>query len=167
MYEKPSTRTRHRFLTPHGRTSCAPLNQPSDTVFETDPTTQTRLNTAPITEHSHNAVLAAFMDSAPDDHAPEVLLTNTTRGDKPFISEQGPDLISGVVTMDDVTFTTLPSLTSGASTTSQFCCRALLYTGPPQSFLYQGAFEQMVATGAVDESYVRSTPPRSWSGFGS
>ena len=33
--------------------------------------------------------------------------------------------------------------------------------------VHQGAFEQMVATGAADESYVRSTPPRSWSGFGS
>ena len=107
------------------------------------------------------------MDSAPDDHAPEVLLTNTTRADKPVTSEQDPDLISGVITMDDVTFTTLPSLTSGASATSQFRCRALLDTGSPQSFIHQGAFEQMVAAGAADESYVRSTPPRSCSGFGS
>ena len=69
--------------------------------------------------------------------------------------------------MDNVTFTTLPSLTSGASATPQFRCRALLDTGSPQSFIHQGAFEQMVATGATDESYARSTPPRSWSGFGS
>ena len=69
--------------------------------------------------------------------------------------------------MDNITFTTLPSLTSGASATSQFRCRALLDIGSPQSFIHQGAFEQMVATGAADESYVRSTPPRSWSGFGS
>ena len=69
--------------------------------------------------------------------------------------------------MDDVTFTTLPSLTSGASATSQFRCRALLDTGSPQSFIHQGAFEQMVATGAADKFYVRSTPPRSWSRFGS
>ena len=69
--------------------------------------------------------------------------------------------------MDDVTFATLPSLTSGASATSHFRCRALLDTGSPQSFIHQGGFEQMVATGAADESYVRSTPPRSWSGFGS
>ena len=69
--------------------------------------------------------------------------------------------------MDDVTFTTLPSLTSGASATSQFRCRALSDTRSAQSFIHQVAFEQMVATGAADESYVRSTPPRSWSGFGS
>ena len=69
--------------------------------------------------------------------------------------------------MDDVTFTTLPSLTSGASATSQFRCRALLGTGSPQSFIHQGAFEKMVATGAADKSYVRSTPPSLWSGFDS
>ena len=34
-----------------------PLNHTSDTVFEVDPTTRTRLNTAPITEHPHNAFL--------------------------------------------------------------------------------------------------------------
>ena len=138
-----------------------PLNQPGNTVFEIDPTTRTRLNTVPITEYSHNTVLSAFMNSAPDDHTPEIALTNVTRGDQSLMSKQGSDLIGGVVTMDDVTFTTLPSLTSGVSATSQFRCRALLDTGSPQSWIHQGAFEQMVATGAADESYVRSTPPRS------
>ena len=168
MYEKISVRTRPRFLTPHWRASRPPKTIPGDTVFEIDPSTRTRLNTAPITEYPHNAVLSTFMDSSPNDYTPEVLLTNATRGDQPLMSEQGPDLISaGVVTMDDVTFTTLPPLTSGASVTSQFRCRALLDTGSPQSFIHQGAFEQMVATGAADESYVRSTPPRSCSGFDS
>ena len=69
--------------------------------------------------------------------------------------------------MDDATFTTLLSLHSGVSTTSRFNCRALLDTGSPQSFIHQGAFDQMVATGAADVSYVRSTTPRTWSGFGS
>ena len=144
-----------------------PLNQPGDTVFEIDPTTRTRLNTVSITEYPHNTIISAFMDSAPDDHKPAVLLTNVTRGEQSLLSDQGPDLIGGVVTMDEVTFTTLPPLTSGTSATSQFLCRALLNTGSPQSFIHQGAFEQMVATGAADEPYVRSTPPRSWSGFGS
>ena len=140
---------------------------PGDTVFEVDPITRIRLNMAPVTVPPHNTILSALMDSVPDDHAPEVFLTNTNRTDKPFITEQGPDLISGVVTMDDATFTTLSSLTSGAWATSQFPCCALLDTGSPQSFIHQGAFDQMVATGAADESYVRSTTPRSWSGFGS
>ena len=144
----------------------APMDHPSDTVFEVDPITLTRLNTAPITEHPHNTILSDFMDSMPDDHAPEVLLTNTTRTDEPFISEQGPDLISGVVTMDDVTFTTLPSLTSGASATSQLRCHTLLDSGSLQASIHKGAFEQMVATGAAAEFDVRSTTPQPWSGFG-
>ena len=56
----------------------------------------------------------------PDDHALEVLLAQEQRIDAPFIPEQGPDLISGVVTMDDATFDTLLSLHSGVSTTSRF-----------------------------------------------
>ena len=84
-----------------------------------------------------------------------------------IIPEQGPDLVSGTVTTDDDTFTTLPSITSGVSATSSFSCRALLDTGSPQSFIHQGAFDQMIATGAADESYVRATTPRSWSSFGS
>ena len=84
-------------------------NHPGDTVFEVDPIIPIRLNMAPVTEPSHNAVLSALMDSVPDDHAPEVLLTNTAPSDEPFISEQGPDLISGVIAKDDATFTTSPS----------------------------------------------------------
>ena len=144
-----------------------PMDHPGDTVFGVDSITRIRLHTAPVTEPPHNAILSALMDSIPDGHAPEVLLANTTPTDKSFISEHGPNSISGVVTMDDATFTTLPSLTSGALATSQFPCHALLDTRSPQSYIHQDAFEQMVATGAAVESYVRSTTPRSWSGFGS
>ena len=147
--------------------TASPVNHPSDTVFEVDPTTRTRLNTAPIAEDSHNPILSALIDSVPDDHAPEVLLTYVSHADKALIPEQGPGLISHVVTIDNVTFTTLSSLTSGASATSPFRCRALLDTGSPQSFTHRAAFDQIVATGAADKSYVRSTTPRSWSGFGS
>ena len=143
------------------------MDCPSDTVFEVDPITRIRLNTAPVAEDPHNAILSAFIDSVPDDHAPEVLLTNATRTEKPLITEQGPDLISGVVTIDYVTFTTFPSLTSGASATSQFRCHAPLDTGSPQPFIHENAFEQMVVTSVAGESYVRSTTSRSWSGFGS
>ena len=143
------------------------MNHPSDTVFEVDPATRTRLNTAPVEEDPHNAILSPPIDSVPDDHAPEVLSTYGSHTDKALIPEQGPDLVSSTVTIDDDTFTILPSLTSGASATSSFRCRALLDTGSPQSFIHQGAFDQMVATGAADESYVRATTPRSWSGFGS
>ena len=147
--------------------TASPVDHPSGTVFEVDPATITRLNTAPVGEDPHNAILSALIDLVPDDHAPEELWTYGSHTDKALIPEQGPDLISGIVTIDDNTFTTLPLLTSGTSATYPFRCHALLDTGSPQSFIHQDAFDQMVATGAVDESYVRSTTPRSWSGFGS
>ena len=113
----------------------------SDTVFEVDPVTHLRLDTDPPCANTQITALLVFTYSAPDDHAPEVLLAQEPRIDAPLIPEQGPDLISGVVTMGDATFTTLFSLHSGVSTTSRFNCRALLDTGSPQSFIHQGAFD--------------------------
>ena len=144
-----------------------PRDDTGDTVFEVDPVTHLRLDTDTPSANTQMTTLSAFTDSVPDDHAPEVLLAQEQRVDAALIPEQGPGLISGVVTMDDATFTTLLSLHSGVSTTSRFNCRALLDTGSPQSFIHQGAFDQMVATGAADASCVRSTTPRTWSGFGS
>ena len=56
------------------------------------------------------AQLSAFTDSVPDDHAPEVLVAYAQRVTAPLLPEQGPDLVSSVVPMDDATFTT-PSVT--------------------------------------------------------
>ena len=138
-----------------------------DTVFEVDPVTHLRLVTNPLPANTQSAMLFASTASVPDDHAPEVLLAQEQRIDAPLIPEQGPYLIGGVVIMDDATFTTLLSLHSGVSATSRFNCRAHLETGSPQSFIHQRAFDQMVALGAADASCVRSTTPRTWSGFGS
>ena len=98
-------------------------------VFGVDPVTHLRLDTDPPSANIQTATLSAFTDSVPDDHAPEVLLAQEQRIDAPLKAEQGPDLIGGVVTMDDTTFTTLLSLHSGVSTMSRFNCRALLDTG--------------------------------------
>ena len=144
-----------------------PRDDTGDTVFEVDPVPHLRLDTDPPCADTQMTALSAYTYSVPDDHAPEVLLAQGPRIDAPLIPEQGPDLISGVVAMDDATFTTLVSLHGGVSTTSRFNCRALLDTGSPQSFIHEGAFDQMVTTGAADASCVRSTTPRTWSGFGS
>ena len=138
-----------------------------DTVSEVDPVTHLRLETDPLPANTQTAMLFAYTASVPDDHAPEVLLAQEQRFDAPLIPEQGSDLIGGVVTKDDATFTTLVSLHRGVSVTSRFNCRALLDTGSPQSFIHQETFDQMVALGAADASCVRSTTPRTWSGFGS
>ena len=81
-----------------------------DTVFEVDPVTHLRLETDPLPANTQSAMLFTYTASVPDDHAPEVLLTQEQRLDAHPIPEQGPDLIGGIVTMDDATFTTLLSL---------------------------------------------------------
>ena len=144
-----------------------PRDDTGDTFFEVDPVTHLRLDTDRPCAGPQMTALSAYTYPVPDDHTPEVLLAHGPRIDAPIILEQGPELISGVVTMDDATFTTLLSLHSGVSTTSRFNCRALLDTGSPQSFIHRGAFDQMVATGAADASCVRSTTPKTWIGFGS
>ena len=99
-----------------------------NTVFDVDPVTHFRLDTDPPCADTQMTALSAYTYSVPDDHAPEVLLAQGPRIDASLIPEQGPDLISGVVTMDDATFTTPLSLHNGVSTTSRFHCRALLDT---------------------------------------
>ena len=144
-----------------------PRDDTGDTVFEVDPVTHLRLDTDRPCAGPQMTALSAYTCPVPDDHTPEVLLAHGSCIDAPIIPKQGPELISGVVTIDDATFTTLLSLHRGVSTTSRFNCRALLDTGSPQSFIHRRAFDQMVATGAADASCVRSTTSKTWSGFGS
>ena len=103
-----------------------PRDFTGDTVFEVDPITHLRLDTTPLPANAQTAALSAFTDSVPDDHASEVLLAHEQHDDAPLMPEQGPDLIGGIVTMDDATFTTLLTLHGGLSATSRFDCRAIL-----------------------------------------
>lgn len=92
-------------------------------------------------------------------------MAHTQRGGPHFVHELFKGLI--IVTLGDDTFTTLPLLSSGIPATFRFNSRTLLGKRSPQSFNHQGAFDQLVATGAANASYVGYTEPRSWSGFGS
>ena len=103
-----------------------PRDVTGDTVFEVDTITHLRRDTTPLPANAQTAALSAFTESVPDDHAPEVLLAQEQRADAPFMTEQGPDLIGGIVTMDDATFTTLLTLHSGVFATSRSDCRAIL-----------------------------------------
>lgn len=83
--------------------------------------------------------LSVFRDSVPDGHAPEVLVVHDQPVHAPLMPGQGLDLISNVVTMDDITFTTL--LSQRVSVTYRFDCRGLVDKGLPQSFIHQGPFD--------------------------
>ena len=103
-----------------------PRYDTGDTVLEVDPITHLHLDTTPLPANAQTAAFSAFTDSVPDVHVPEVLLAHEQRDDAPLMPEQGPDLIGGIVTMDNATFTTLLTLQSGVSATSRFDCRAIL-----------------------------------------
>ena len=132
-----------------------------DKVFEVDPITHVRLDRFPPNAPTLVAQLSAFTDSMADNHAPEVHAPHVTT---PLLPEQGLVLVSGVVAMDDATFTTLLPLSSRASATSRFNYRALLDTGSPQSFIRQGAFDQMQP---APLTHPTSEPPRQICGAGS
>ena len=68
----------------------------------------------------------------------KVVLTHTKRVEAPLLLEQGPDLISGAVIMDDATFTIFLSLARGTSAMSRFNCRALLDKGSSRSVIRYG-----------------------------
>jgi len=75
-------------------------------VFEVDPITHVRLDESPLNTPTHMAQLSAITDLVCDDHAPEVQLAYAPSVTAPLLPEQGPDLVSGVVTMEYATFTT-------------------------------------------------------------
>ena len=131
------------------------MGHSSDTVFKDDPVTHIRLDTPPNPAYyAQTAMLSAFTDLVSEDYALEVLLAHTRRDDEFLMPEQGPDLISDVVTVDYATLTALLSPASGVPTTSRFNCCAQKDTGSLQSSIHQGSFDQVVAAGAADESYV-------------
>ena len=84
------------------------LHHTHDTVFEVDPATHLRLGTTSTPNGAHTATLSGLLNSVPDAHAPEVLLTHSDREYAFSLPEQGPDLSDGVATMDNATFTMLP-----------------------------------------------------------
>ena len=96
----------------HAPETPVPRDYTGNTVFEVDPVTHLRPDTDPPSANTQTATLSAFTDSVPDDHAPEVLLAQEQHIGAPIIPDQGPNLMGGVVSMDDATFTTLLSLHS-------------------------------------------------------
>jgi len=84
----------------------------------------------------------------------------------PPIPEHGPCLTSGIITVDDASFTTKVLVHSGPTATTRRELVALLDTGSPQSFITATAVEQLKASQAATDACERHSSPRSWGGFG-
>ena len=84
----------------------------------------------------------------------------------PTIPEHGPCLTSGILTVEDASFTTEVLVHSGPTAAKRGKLVALLDTGSPQSFITAAAVEQLKAFRSATDECERHNSPRSWGGFG-
>ena len=83
-----------------------------------------------------------------------------------LIAEHGPGLSSGIVTVDDASFTTRIKVHSGPSASNRYGLVARLDTGSPQTFISAEAWACMKRSNAASDACEQHTSPCSWGGFG-
>ena len=81
-------------------------------------------------------------------------------------AEHGPGLPSGIVTVDDASFTTRTKVHSGPSASNCYGLIALPDTGSPQTFISTYAWACMKHSNAASDICEQHAPLRSWGGFG-
>ena len=82
------------------------------------------------------------------------------------LSEHGPCLVEGTVTLDDVSFTAKIAIHSGGDVIAPCRCVALLDTGSPKTFIRRDVLDRTLLVGADSAAYERRCSPRSWGGLG-
>ena len=80
-------------------------------------------------------------------------------------AEHGPGLSNGIVTVDEVSFTTRIKVHSGPSATSRYGLEALLDIGSPQTFISAEAWARIKVNNAGSDVCEPHVPPRSWGKF--
>ena len=76
---------------------------------------------------------STYFSDAPADKSQEVLEIASVVDPYLALSEHGPCLVGGTVTLDDVSFTTKVAIHSGGDAIGPYICVALLDTGSPPS----------------------------------
>ena len=114
---------------------------------------------------SEMCIRDSFSD-APADQSQEVLEIASGVGPGLALSEHGPCLVGGTVTLDDVSFTTKIAIHSGGDAIAPYRCVALLDTGSPQTFIRRDVLDRLLLVGAASVVCERPCSPRSWGGFG-
>lgn len=83
-------------------------------------------------------------------------------GQEPSLNESGPDLVDGIVTVDDASFTAQAHMQSGTQERREVPCVDLPDIGSPQS----PSQVEVKRTGAFTAACYRATTPRTWGDFG-
>ena len=112
-------------------TSSARFDNVADSIFEVNPDNSQELSAPDGLPAANFSGLAKFSPYAPNDHAPAVLAVQASPSLDPLLSEMGPCLVDGIVTVDDASFTTRVHIHSGPIATTMFSYVALLDTGSP------------------------------------
>ena len=69
------------------------------------------------------------------------------------LSEHGPCLVEGTVTLDDVSFTAKIAIHSGGDVIAPCRCVALLDTGSPKTFIRRDVLDRTLLVGADSAAY--------------
>ena len=78
---------------------------------------------------------STYVSDAPADQSQEVLEIDFGVGPGLALSEHGPCVVGGTVTLDDVSFTAKIAMHSGGDVISPHRCVVLFDTGSPQTFI--------------------------------
>ena len=92
---------------------------------------------------------STYFSDAPPDQSQEVLAIASDVDPGLALSEHGPCLVGGTVTLDDVSFTTKIAIHSGGDAIAPYRCVALLDTGFPQTFIQRNVLDRMLLVGAA------------------
>ena len=109
---------------------------------------------------------STYFSDAPDDQSQERLEIASGVGPGLELSEHGPCLVGGTVTLDDVSFTSKIAIHSGGDAMAPYRCAALLDTGSPQTFIRRDVLSRMLLVGTASAACEGPCSPRSWGGFG-
>ena len=103
---------------------------------------------------------------APAYHSPEDLAGAPGADPSVALSEHGPCLVGGIITLDEASFATKIVVQSGANALTPFGCVTLLDTECPQTFIRRDVLDRMLSVRAASTACERKCAPRSWGGFG-
>ena len=102
-----------------------------------------------------------FFSDAPADQSQDGLEIASGVGPGLTLSEHGPCLVGGTVTLDDISFTTKIAIHSGEEAIAPYWCVDLLDTGSPQTFIRHDVLDRMFLVGATSVACEWPCSPRS------
>ena len=132
-------------------------------IHEVSSAQQSRLGTAVGADQGPPS---ACFSGEPADQRPEILAIASRSVSDRALPENGPCLVGGTVTLDDVSSTIEMAIHSGGDAIALYRCTALPDTSFSQMFIRHDLLDRMLSVGAASSACERPSSPRSWGRFG-